>query len=291
MFSAWADIEIDQQDIGSERIDLPAKRSPFSFDTHLDAIAPGKIDNGDFKGHKVQYAEAEAEAGMTVYYCPRHTEGLRVAAAFSPSYLKWHDNPWFDQDHFNLFKVSVSGFTKRMHRWFWRSEIGINFDTEDWSSKFTSYDVLFWGRYEYSENLGFHIGFLGQTGLEMDLYFPIIGFDWAISKKWKLQAVFPMNISLNYLVNSHWSIGIAGRLFSPRFRVPHKDHSLKPLVRYINAGAEFIIEYETESVSANIHAGSTLGGTLRLADTHGHHVRHFNLKPSAYAGTGINVKF
>lgn len=290
-FFSWADIELDQQDIGSEKINQPVKRNPFSFETHIDAISPSKINKGFYKGDKIHYAEADIEAGMIVYYQPMYTEGARIALSYSPTYLQWVNNPWFDQDHFNLISLSLSGFTKRLDDWFWRVQLTANFDAEKWSCQYTSYDLLLWGRYTCYKSIGLHFGFLAQTGLRMDRVYPVIGFDWQISRQWNLNLVYPVNISLTYSFSPRWSIGAAGRLFSPRFRVHHQDHSYKPLVRYTNVGAEFIIKYEREAMSANIHVGSTLGGTLRLANRQNDHARHYHLDPSAYAGLAIDVKF
>jgi hypothetical protein len=289
--SVLADIEIDEQDVGSEKITQPAKRTPFGFETHVDVIAHSKINKGFYKEDKIDFAEAQVEAGSIIYYCPTYTEGIRAALGYSPTYLKWHENPWFDQDHFNIVSLSLTGFTKRADRWFWRTQLTANFDADQWSGKYTTYDILLWGRYTYRENIGIHFGFLAQTGLRMDRIYPIIGFDWQISRKWKLSAVFPVNIALLYSFSSHWSIGGAGRFFNSRFRASHKDHSLKPLVRYTNTGAEIIIKYEKENTSANIHAGSTLGGTFRVANSKNHHARDYDFDSSAYVGAEMDVKF
>lgn len=292
-FSLCADIDIDPQNIGSEKISepKPAKKTPFSFDSHIDVIGPSKINKGCYKGDKIHYAESEAELGMVFYYCPTYTEGARVAVAFSPTYLKWHQNPWFDQDHFNTVSFSFVGFSKRIDRWFWRTQLTANFDAEKWSGKYTSYDLLFWGRYAYCENIGIHFGFFVETGLRMDRVYPVIGFDWQITRKWKLSLVYPVNISLLYALSPKWSIGAAGRLFNSRFRVHHSDYSHKPLVRYTNVGAEFIVKYETDLMTANLHAGSTLGGDFRVASRKNNHARHYHIDPSAYVGGEIEVKF
>ncbi len=110
-------------------------------------------------------------------------------------------------------------------------------------------------------------------------------------RKMEVKCDLPMNISLLYNFASHWSIGAAGRFFSSRFRVHNENHSCKPLVRYSNIGAEFIIKYEDDRISANLHAGSALKGTLRFANKSNHkaHTDHFN--SSAYAGAEVEVKF
>ena len=290
-FAVWSDIDVDQQDIGLDKINQPAKRTPFSFDTHFDVIGASEINKGHYKGHKVHFAEAEVEAGAIVYYCPTYTEGARVALGYSPTYLHWQENPWLDQDHFHIVSLSLAGFTKRMDRWFWRTQLTANIDAQEWSGKYTSYDILLWGRYAYFDTIGIHFGFLAQTGLRMDRIYPVIGFDWQISRKWRLSAVFPMDISLLYSFSSNWSIGAAGRFFNSHIRVRREDHALKPLVGYSNVGAEFVLKYENPIISANIHVGSTLGGTFRVANHRNHHADDYHLDPSAYAGAEVDVKF
>lgn len=287
----WADIDVDTQDIGSEQIDQPAKQSPFSFNTYIDAIGTSKIDKGFYKGDKVHFAEAEVEAGMVVYYCETYTEGAKVAIGYTATYLDWSENPWFDQHHFNTVSFSLTGFTKRIDRWFWRTQLSVNCDAKEWKANYTSYDILLWGRYEYCGNIGVHLGFLAQTGLRLDRVYPIVGFDWQISRKWKLNVVYPLNVSLDYAITPHWILSVAGRSFNSRFRVD--DHDLFPqaLVRYTNTGAEFAIKYQSNGISANIHAGTTLGGKYRVANRNNHHAHNYRLKGAGYVGGEIDVTF
>lgn len=289
--SLFADIDVDTQDIGSENIREPAKMTPYSFDTHADYVANSSIDKGSYKGDKIQFAEAEAELGMVFYFDPENTEALRGAVAFTPTYLRWEGNPWFEQTHFNIFSVSLVGFTKRVDRWFLRGQLTANFDAEKWSSLYTSYDLLLWARYAYSDAIGIHFGCLAQTGLRMDRVYPVLGFDWRISRKWKLSIVYPVNVSLIYALSQKWSLGVAGRAFNSRFRVHQQQHSLKPLVRYTNVGAEFILKFENEYASANIHAGTTIQGKYRVADSKNHHARNYQTNGAAYGGFEIEVKF
>ncbi len=287
----WSEVDIDTEDIGSEKIEQPAKRTPFSFNTYVDVIGSTKIENGFSKGDKVNFAEAEAEVGMVVYYCPAYTEGARIALGYTTTYLNWSDNPWFDQNHYNAVSLIMSSFTKRLDRWFWRSQLSINFDAANWKGSYTSYDILLWGRYTFLENIGIHLGFLAQTGLRLDRVYPIIGFDWQISRQWKLNLVYPVNISLNYAFTPIWSLAIAGRNFNVRYRVNDDDIFRKALVRYTNFGLEFAIKYETKYVSANIHAGATLAGKYRIANQHNRHAHTYDLKSAGYAGAEMDVSF
>lgn len=292
-FAGWADVDIDQQDIGSEQITapVPKRQTPFNFGARIDAIGNSKIQKGFFKGDEIKFATAEVEAGMVVYYCPEFTEGLRVDAGYAPTYLRWSENPWFEQDHFNIVSLSLIGFSKRYDRWFWRSQLTVNMDADEWQSDYMSYDILLWGRYAYCENIGVHLGFWGETGLQMDRVYPIIGFDWTISPKWKLSLVYPVNVSLDYSLTKTWSLALAGRFFNSRFRVHHDECTSKALVRYTNIGGEFAIKFDNDELSFNIHAGGTFGGKFRQANKHNHHAHTFDLDSALYAGGEVNVKF
>lgn len=287
----YADIVIDPQDISQEEIAQSATSTPFSLSTHIDYINGAKINKGFYKGDKIEFGEGEAIASMVVYYNPCLTEGIRVSAGYTATYLHWCENPWFDQEHFNQVDLSVAGFTKRVKDWFWRTELTASFDADEWSFQYTTYDIILWGRYDLCENIGLHIGAFIETGCRMDRVYPILGFDWQITEKWRLDAVFPTNITLAYAFAKKWSLGAAARFFDPRFRVHSDEHSLKPLVRYTTMGAEFFVKYGDDKVTANIHCGSTLGGRFRVANRHNDHAKGYYLDPALYGGAEIEVVF
>lgn len=287
----YADIVIDPQDISQEEIAQPAKSTPFSLSTHIDYIHGAKIDKGFYKGDKVEFAEGEAIASMVVYYDPCLTEGLRIGAGYTATYLHWCENPWFDQEHYNQVDISVAGFSKRVNGWLWRTELTANFDADEWSFQYTTYDLILWGRYDLCQDFGLHIGAFIETGCRMDRIYPILGFDWQITEKWRLDAVFPMNMALSYAWTPKWSLGAAARFFDSRFRVHSDEHSLKPLVRFTTMGAEFFVKYGDDKITANIHAGSTVGGRFRVANRHNNHATGYDLNSSFYGGAEIEVVF
>lgn len=288
----FADTELDLRNFGSEDINEPAKQTPFNLDSKVDYIGTSKITNSRyFNGDRFRFAQAEVEAGGVVYYVPEFTEGAQIALSYTETYIGWENNPWFDQDHFRTPSVAIGLFTKRIKDWFWRGQFSINFDTKKLSAQYMNYDIVFWGRYTLRENIGIHFGFYVQTGMRMDRIFPVFGVDWLISPKWKLNAVYPLNVSLEYYWNQSWSFAVGGRSFNSRYRVgPHECHA-KSLIRYENTGGEFIVKYETATTTANIRAGYTLGGYFRYADKNNHHVKHYDFKPAPYAGAEIEVNF
>lgn len=289
---ADVDNDIDVTNMSDEQI--PAQESkgrPFSLDVHFDAVKTTDIRKGYYKDDSVQFAEGQATLGLIYYYCPRYTEGLGLTVGYERTIIRWEHNPWFNQELYNTANLSFTGFTKRLHKWFWRGQLDINIDADHIQSSYMFYNLLIWGRYELCQDIGFHVGFIAQTGMQMDRVYPILGIDWQISRRWKLNLVFPVNVSLEYLITSRWSIAIAGRAFDSRHRVSNKEPHPRYLVRYTNAGGELAIKYDDTVVSANIHAGYTLGGDLRIANPHNHHPHHYKLDPSGYAGAEVVVKF
>lgn len=290
---AIADDEVDLSvsDMSAEKIQTKTQH-PFFFESKFDAIQKTEIKEGFFEKDRVQFAQGEAQAGMFFYGCPVYQEGAYVAVKYTTAYIGWANNPWFEQNHFNTVSFSLGGVTHRLEKWLWKAQIDINMDAREWDiNDYANYDGLLWGRYDYCDNIGIHIGLIVQTGMQMDRVYPILGADWLISKHWKLNLVFPLNVSLEYILNKHWSFLLAGRNFDSRFRVSHDKGHGKPLVRYGNIGGEFVIRYENGTMSANIHGGSTFGGILRVANHANHHPHRFKLKPSPYVGAEVAVRF
>jgi hypothetical protein len=293
--SLWADgdFTINPTDFSSESITpQPKQKSPFSFTTSFDAIGNSKIDRGFFKGDNIRFAEASAEMGSIVHYCPAYTEALSIALRYTATYIKWSENPWFDQEHFNTITFSLGGISKRIQNWFWRGQLSANFDAgSKFDAEYFNYDFLLWGRYEYCQYVGIHVGLIVQTGMRLDRVYPIIGADWQISKDWKLNLIFPVNVSLEYTITPNWFFVLAGRNFDSRHRVKQHEALRGGLVKYQNVGAEVAIKYVISNMTANIHIGSTLGGHYRISNHNNHHPHHYYLKPACYAGGEVDFKF
>lgn len=298
LFTLYADNDndVDLSDYSSVNISKVEKKaesaSPCSVNVLVDAVGKAKIKNGFFEGDKIEFSEGYVEGGCIFYYCPAYKEGANAALRYTATNIKWSNNPWFEQQRFNTLSLTLTGFSSRLHRWFWRGQLAVNVDANQWNmSEYANYDALLWGRYEYCKNIGLHLGLIVQTGMQMDRVYPILGADWTMSKHWKLNLVFPVNVSLEYSFNKKWSVAIAGRNFNSRHRAGPRECFKKSLVRYQNVGAEFAIKYEDKKMSANIHAGTTLGGQLRISDQHNHHPHHLKLKPAPYAGAEVSVRF
>lgn len=290
--SAEAQLDIFPADVGSDEVDeQDLKPTPFFFNTFVDGVGKAKINNTYFKGDKFQFAIANAELGLVCYYNPCYTEGITTSIAYTETYYGWRENPWFDQEHFQTTSLTFSGFSKRLDRWFWRGMVQFNIDGWNWDGDYAFYNFMMWGRYTLCQDWGIHVGFFAETGMRIDRVYPVIGFDWQISEKWKLNAVFPFDMSLQYAWTKHWTVSLAGRTFDSRHRVNKKNANRQYLARYTNGGIEMMIKYEKNGLTANVHAGSTLGGVYRLSNHDNRDPHHYKLDAAGYAGAEIDVRF
>lgn len=284
---------VELQDIGTENmIESDAKKSPFSASIFVDGVAETEIKNGFFRKDKVKFAIANGEVDFIFYYCPAYVEGANISVGYTATKIQWDQNPWFDQSRFDTLSVSLGGFTKRVNRWFWQGQLTINVDTKEWDVReYANYDFLMWGRYTFSDRIGVHVGLIVETGMKMDRVYPILGMDWQISKAWKLNLIFPLNASLQYAMTQHWSFAVASRFFNVRYRVERDEAFSRALIRYQNLGGEFAVMYNSDNFTINVHAGSTVGGRIRIANRDNHHPRHYRLNPSFYAGVEVDATF
>ncbi|MCE2982108.1 MAG: DUF6268 family outer membrane beta-barrel protein [Parachlamydia sp.] len=288
------DQALDFSDYSDENINIfPKKKdTPFELNIHVDGIQPAKIKKGFYKGDEVSYCEAKAEASMVVYYCPAYSEGANIALGYTNTYLHWIENPYFDQDRFNTITFTLGGITKRVEGWLWRGQFDINYDVDgSLIAQYFNYNILLWGRYDLSNQIGLHVGLIAQTGMGLDKVYPILGADWQVTKNWRINLVYPVNISIEYALNDKWALALAGRNFDSRHRIKKDECHGKSVIRYQNVGAEFAVKFAGDNLSANLHAGSTLGGDYRIADAQNHHPRHYKLRPSGYVGGEVDFKF
>ncbi len=285
--------DIDPDDIGAKHEDKADERGPFHVEMHADYVSKAKVKDSE-KFHKLTFGSAQIEAGAIYYYDPCYEEGANVTVFYENTLLDWDSNPNFKQEDYSAAGFTLGGFSKRLPDWTWKGQLVVNFDNlKHWTfSDYMYYNMLLWGRYEVCDNVGLHIGFLGETGMKIDRVYPVIGFDWTYNCHWKINAIFPVNMSVVYTLNPTWSFALAGRVFDERSRVGKHEHLSEGLWHYQQSGAELAVFFTpTKKISANLHVGTTFAGHLKIADKHYHHGSRVHLEGSPYAGGELDIKF
>lgn len=296
--TAFLHADIDYQSVGSENmIPYGAKKGteagPFNVEANYDWIGQSAFEGRHLRGQHIKFNEGQVETGFTFYYEPEYEEGARFDLNYTFTDLDWKDNPNFDQKHFNTIGFNLGFASKRMCNWLWRLGARLNIDADHFNfNEYSDWDLLFWGRYNYSDDIRVHVGFVAMTGMKIDRIYPILGFDWDFYEDWKLNLVFPMNISLKYSISSCWTAGIAARFFDSRHRTGKHEPLPQSLWEYRNSGIELATDYMwAPYVHLNVHGGTTFGGILRTANRHYKHIHRHRFKPAGYFGGDLTINF
>lgn len=286
--------DLDSGIFGSEEMVKPEeKRRPFNVVLSYDNVCSSHFSKRRFRRQSQRFSEAEAELGAVYFYTPCFEEGGKISAGYTYTDFDWKQNPYFRQNHFNVATIELGFATKRLSGWLWQANFSMNLDMNHCNvNKYANYDILLWGRYSWGRCFGYHVGFLAYTGMNVNRVWPVIGFDWTINRKWKLNMVYPLNISLVYDVNSKLSLALAGRAFINRYRVGQHEHIPLAIFEYRNSGGEFAVNYQWRpSCKVNLHVGRTIGGLIRISNQNHHHIRNLNIDGACYFGANLDYSF
>lgn len=307
--SVPVNVEPVEEKVEENQGNLPNHYMDFSAST--DFLAKANFTKKGLRDETLRFALTGTGLRYVQFFgCHRE-----VAATFAIDYfdnlLDWKNNPYCSQSHFHNLALSV-GALYQGETWLWKYNFGASFDLDAAQvGGYTLYSAQIWGRYSMTPALGLHLGAIGITGLHKNRVWPIVGFDYTWRERWKLHLVYPVDLSLFYVMNSHWSVGVVHRAFWVRHRVAaHNKKGLdvietKPgaFVEYRNQGTELALRYEYDPIfQITVHAGYAHGGELCLSEAtfcgkEEFHRRRFRLHESldfdgsGYIGGQLSLKF
>lgn len=264
------------------------------FNVKVDFDATGKADfKHKNRGH-VSFAEASAIGTATFYADPCYKEAAFAIAGYDYTRIHWNRNPYFDQSNFNTLVLGLGAVSHRLDDWLWQAQLNANFDLNHF--KFNdniTWDMLAWGMYDYCSGIHLHFGFLAYTGMKYDRVYPIVGIDWRVNQYWKINAIFPVKMSLQYLYNDQWSASLAAKLIQSRHRAGPHERVSRAIIVYTAGGIELGVDYTSldERFTVNAHIGEILGGRVKVANMHYHHKRRFRFCTAPYVGGEIAYRF
>lgn len=287
-FAAMKPVGEDEEEI-SQTSDEDS--GPFKASVTYDFVGAAKIDEVGFKHDHVTFSNVDIGIGSIIYYDAPHKEGIYVSLDYEVTRLKWTNNPFFTQTKYHTATVGLAAFTSRACHWDWQAYIGANIDTDHTSWSYTTYDLLLWGRYEYCEGFGLNGGFVAETGMRADRVVPLLGIDWTINDRWQLNAIFPVNMSINYKIDCNWTAAGVIRIFTSRHRVGEHAAIPEGIWIYRNSGVEGAINYDLGTFHVNFHAGCTLGGRVKVTDREYHHSQRYDLRAAPYVGGEVSYRF
>ena len=269
-------------------------RDYLNVEGYFSAFSESKITKKGFQGSHLHYGEKGGSVFLNAYPSQKHAFSLQMG--YGLTNLHWRQNPAFKQKAFNDGILSLGYISTAIEHWRWVVNLGAhaNLDHFSWTRN-TFYRGMLWGRLASRKTVGVHLGVLGQSGVKSTYLFPILGFDWAFHKKWKLNAIFPLDFSLHYFFAKNWSSSLSYRSFGGWYRSFHrvgkKENDPESMVSVHFNGVDLGIDFNTSHFKAGVCGGTNFGGWMLIRNRHGGNPRYFHFDRAAYIGARASFQF
>lgn len=259
------------------------------------AVAPAEMRTHSVKHSKLKYLDSNTSLFYSHSLNPDNSLSWQIGYDYLR--LDWKDNPRFNESDFHNLVGSLAWLSTSTNKWRWILNGGFTVDTKTFN--FVDYAVyygLMWGRYQFRDNVGIHVGAFAYYGIKNGYALPILGADWWISRKWKLTAVFPVDVSLSYQIAQNWSTDITYSSFGGPYRLPRRAHHGHG--RYHHAifevyatGADWNLECNYNVLKAGIGVGYNFGGWLFIRSSNNHHGKYFKYDSAPYGQAYLQFTF
>ncbi len=276
------------------------KKYPWHFETDGRIVGSADFEHSSGKG-SLHYKDAHIFGYYNHFWNPKNAFSLQLGYTYMQ--LDWEKNPRFDQKNFHLGLASVAVISNQLERWRWVVNLGATVDTTTFDfGKSSVYYGLLWGRYSFLQSVGVHAGIFAFTGVHTTYTLPVIGFDWFIGSRWKLNAVFPIDFSLTYKFDKFWSTEISWATFGGPYHYPwrvnggengrHHDRFHDAIVEVYSRGIEWDLNYNyLNNFFAGIGVGCNFGGWLLVRDHNGRHGKYYKYNSAPYAQANLAITF
>lgn len=219
--------------------------------------------------------------------------GVAFVIGWEHENFDWDESPIFNQTHYNTLDLSFSGFLNHFENWQWILGIGTEVDTSKFNfDLYARYKGMLYGQYACTETLNFHIGLVALAGMKKETVLPILGLDYSPHCRWKLNFIFPRDVSVSYLLGSNWSLAVSARRLSSRHRTATDAPAPRALFEYTNTGGEASINYHPSSCfNCKLMAGSMFSGNIKIMDVKGRNSTYFEFDSALYLGGKVDIEF
>lgn len=211
-------------------------------------------------------------------------------------YFDWDENPRFRGKRYNTAIASVA-FVTTQERWRWIFNPGATVDPSSFNFGNTGvYYGLVWGRYAYSQTLGFHIGAFGFYGIKNGYALPVLGIDWNFKPNWRLNLIFPLVSSLEYQITPNWVALLAIDTFGGPYRFPRRAHHgingfENGIFDVFSSGVEAAVNYVRNRLKIEVGAGWNFGGRIHIKNQHNQRGKSFHYKDAPYGQANLAFTF
>jgi hypothetical protein len=241
--------------------------------------------------HHLDYTE-EYVLG-TYKHAYTDTTGFKYGIGYQGEKFHFSDHPKFSQRHFSNLLLRLGAYTKDVERWRWSLDFVSKTNAEHFDvSRYTFFTGQLKGKYAWHEKRNLYAGILTFMGMHYSRALPIVGFDYTPNEKWKFNAIFPLNMKVEYGFAKNWSAGAGIRYFFARERMGKDDKLKRGLVAYRNWGLEAALNYRLNShISLNAHVGESFAGRMRVSNQHDGNRKHLKLGMAPYFGFAAELAF
>ncbi|MBI2743337.1 MAG: hypothetical protein HYX48_05415 [Chlamydiales bacterium] len=271
-------------------------RPSLYFESEYRQVGKAKFRTESVEGSHVKYADGFG----SLYFSHPVSENnyLSWEAGYSAMKFDWKDNPRFKGDDYHIAVGSLGWVSTSIDRWRWVFTGSATVDTRSFNfGKDGVYYGFMWGRYAYSATTGIHIGWYGHYGMENGYVQPVIGVDSRIGEKWQLNAIYPIDLSLSYLMNPSWSLTLKYATFGRPYRHPWRIHGgigkfKDGIFEVYASGAELDLNYNYKAnFLAGIGGGWNFGGWILIKDRDNHHPKYYKYDDAAYGKVYLAATF
>ena len=264
------------------------------LDAEARHIFPADFSTDAWK--ELRYDEGYAALYLAHNLCtPCHSLAYQVG--YSYLHLGWKENPRFDQQNFKFATASLAYVSTALEDWRWVLRGGFSVDADNFDFGQTAlYYGLAWGRYQFADNAGAHVGAFGYAGMHSNYFVPVLGFDWCFCEKWKFNAIFPLLMDIEYNINDSLDIALNYRTFGGPYKSPKRATGGEgrfhdAIFSVFSSGLELDLNYHNTWFAGEIGAGWDFGGWIHIEDTKGHHGKYYKFEGAPYVEASISISF
>lgn len=273
------------------------KHHNWNYDADFALMGSASMRRPDeLKNTHMQYREGTS----SFYYNHFVSENNALVGQLGLNYvhLGWNKNPRFKQEDFYYGIASLSWVSYAIERWRWVINTGVSFDTTTWDfGKSAVTYALLWGRYQYSSTVAMHMGFFGYYGAKNGYLLPVLGIDWWWASAWEFKAIFPLETSVHYHFNKHFSSAVMFTTFGGPYRFPRRAHNGigkydDAIFEIYSTGVEWDFKFKNSNCfKTGIGAGYNFGGWILIKDENNRHGRYYKFNSSPYGRAYLSVSF
>jgi hypothetical protein len=263
------------------------KKAPLHFSGEYRDVGKAKFRTHSVRGSHAVYEDAHAFLYYSHYLNSNNSLSWKVGYSFLD--FNWLKNPRFHESAYHFANASVGWVSTSVRNWRWILSTGASVDAQTFDfGQSGVYYGLMWGRYRYFPTLGMHIGWAGYAGVENGYLLPIIGIDWQAAAQCRVNAIFPINFSIEYYFNQYWKTTLEITTFGRPYRFPIRIHGgvnqyRNGIFEIYSIGTELDIKFNTGSAFwACFGGGWNYGGWILIKNHDNAHGKYYKFDGAPY---------